>query len=83
MATCFCQDEEDVAAVGPPSLFAIGLYSTLSIKEQEGREGAAREIENDVEIFAGIYRQLQDEEPGAGARRLMSRALAEFRASRW
>lgn len=41
------------------------------------------EIENDVEIFVGIYRQLADEEPEAGARRLMERALAEKRAGRW
>ena len=45
--------------------------------------GFETEIENDVEIFAGIYRQLQDEEPGAGARRLMDRALGEYRASKW
>lgn len=41
------------------------------------------EIENDVEIFVGIYRQLADEEPRAGARRLMQRALAEHRDGRW
>jgi hypothetical protein len=41
------------------------------------------EIENDVEIFAGIYQQLADEEPEAGARRLMARALAEKRSGRW
>lgn len=45
--------------------------------------GFETEIENDVEIFAGIYRQLQDEEPAAGARRLMERALAEHGAGRW
>ena len=45
--------------------------------------GFETEIENDVEIFAGIYRQLQDREPGAGARRLMNRALAEYRADKW
>lgn len=41
------------------------------------------DIENDVEIFAGIYRQLADEEPNAGARRLMQRALDEHRSGRW
>lgn len=41
------------------------------------------EIENDVEIFAGIFRQLADEEPRAGARRLMRRALDEHRSGRW
>ena len=45
--------------------------------------GFETEIENDVETFAGIYRQLQDEEPGAGARRLMDRALSEYRADKW
>ena len=45
--------------------------------------GFETEIENDVEIFAGIYRQLQDDEPRAGARRLMDRALTEYRAGKW
>ena len=45
--------------------------------------GFETELENDVEIFAGIYRQLQDEEPRAGARRLMDRALTEHRAGKW
>lgn len=41
------------------------------------------EIENDVEIFAGVYRQLADEEPAADARRLMQQALDGHRAGRW
>jgi hypothetical protein len=41
------------------------------------------EIENDVEIFVGIYRQLADEDPSADARLLMERALAERRSSTW
>lgn len=41
------------------------------------------EIENDVERFAGIFRQLADDEPSADAHRLMERALAEQRAGRW
>jgi hypothetical protein len=41
------------------------------------------EIENDVEIFVGIYRQLADAEPQAGARRLLQRALTEHRDGRW
>ncbi|MDP7446959.1 MAG: hypothetical protein QF689_00100, partial [Candidatus Latescibacteria bacterium] len=41
------------------------------------------EIENDVEYFAGIYRQLADEEPQADARRLMERALRQPRTGRW
>jgi hypothetical protein len=45
--------------------------------------GFETQIENDVAIFAGIYRQLQDQEPKAGARRLMERALREFREGKW
>lgn len=45
--------------------------------------GFETEIENDVEIFVGIYRQLQDQEPKAGARRLMQRALKEYRDGLW
>jgi hypothetical protein len=41
------------------------------------------EIENDVEIFVGIYRQLADEDPSADARLLMERALAERRSATW
>lgn len=41
------------------------------------------EIENDVEIFVGIYRQLADEDPLADARELMERALVERRNAKW
>ena len=44
-------------------------YTRLILPEFE------TEIENDVEVFVGIYRQLADVEPEAGARRLMERAL--------
>jgi hypothetical protein len=41
------------------------------------------DIENEVEIFAGLYRQIADEEPRAGARRLVTRALADYRPATW
>lgn len=56
----------------------LTLYYTRQIVP-----GFETEIENDVEIFAGIYRQLQDQEPRASARWLMERALEERRDGLW
>lgn len=56
----------------------LTLYYTRQILP-----GFETQIQNDVEKFAGIYRQLQDQEPGASARRLLGRGLQEYRAGQW